>query len=146
MTNNKKRNVLVTYRFPDTTDLTTDIDNELFIQQEIAKLMHKLVSDGIISHFVIADEIAKEIKERGQIQVPDGCVTGEEFEKWLREKNTNLTPKEIDKFFDNTVFVDDPKCRQAMIHGMRIAAMLTSDCNPMVVNFVSTKDGGNDDE
>ena len=56
MTNNKKRNVLVTYRFPDTTDLTTDIDNELFIQQEIAKLMHKLVSDGIISHFVIADD------------------------------------------------------------------------------------------
>ena len=42
-----------------------------------------------------ADEIAKEIKERGQIQVPDGCVTGEEFEKWLREKNINLTPKEI---------------------------------------------------
>ena len=42
-----------------------------------------------------ADEIAKEIKERGQIQVPDGCVTGEEFEKWLREKNINITPKEI---------------------------------------------------
>ena len=43
----------------------------------------------------LADEIAKEIKERGQIQVPDGCATGEEFEKWLREKNINLTPKEI---------------------------------------------------
>ena len=41
------------------------------------------------------NEIAEEIKERGQIQVPDGCVTGEEFEKWLREKNINLTPKEI---------------------------------------------------
>ena len=34
-----------------------------------------------------ADEIAKEIEERGQIKVPDGYVTGEEFEKWLREKN-----------------------------------------------------------
>ena len=43
----------------------------------------------------LADEIAKEIKERGQIQVPYSCVTGEEFEKWLREKNINLTPKEI---------------------------------------------------
>ena len=31
----------------------------------------------------------------GQIQVPDGCVTGEEFEKWLREMNINLTSKEI---------------------------------------------------
>ena len=42
-----------------------------------------------------ADEIVKEIKERGQIQVPDGCVTGEEFDKWLREMNINLTSKEI---------------------------------------------------
>lgn len=42
-----------------------------------------------------ANEIVKEIEERGQIQVPDNCITGEEFEKWLREKNINLTPKEI---------------------------------------------------
>ena len=35
-----------------------------------------------------ADEIAKEIKERGQIQVPDGCVTGEEFEKWRNSYET----------------------------------------------------------
>ena len=33
-----------------------DIDTELVIQKEIAKLMHNLVSDGIISHFVIADD------------------------------------------------------------------------------------------
>ena len=30
-----------------------------------------------------ANEIAKEIEERGEIQVPDGYVTGEEYEKWL---------------------------------------------------------------
>lgn len=54
--NNKKGNVLVTYRFSDNTDITTDIDNEFIIQQEIAKLMHKFVSDGIISHFTIADD------------------------------------------------------------------------------------------
>lgn len=29
---------------------------ELVIQKEISKLMHKLVSNGIISHFVIADD------------------------------------------------------------------------------------------
>ena len=29
------------------------------------------------------DKIAKEIEERGEIQVPEGYVTGEEFEKWL---------------------------------------------------------------
>lgn len=54
--NNKKGNILVSYRFPDDTGVTTDIDNELIIQQEISKLMYKFVSDGIISHFVIADD------------------------------------------------------------------------------------------
>ena len=54
--NNKKGNILVTYRFPDDTETIADIDTELVIQKEIAKLMHKLVSDGIISHFVIADD------------------------------------------------------------------------------------------
>ena len=53
---NKKGNALVTYRFPDNTDVLTDIDNELYIQQEIAKLMHELVSQGVVSHFVIADD------------------------------------------------------------------------------------------
>lgn len=43
------------------------------------------------------NEIVMEIKERGQIQVPNGCVTGEEFEKWLRDKNINLAREEIAK-------------------------------------------------
>ena len=42
-----------------------------------------------------ADEITKEIKERGEIQVQEGYVAGEEFEQWLRDKNIGLTPKEI---------------------------------------------------
>ena len=42
-----------------------------------------------------ADEIVKEIEGRGEIQIPDGYVTGEEFEKWLRDKNINLTTEEI---------------------------------------------------
>lgn len=54
--NSKKGNILVTYRFPDDTDVIADIDTELVIQKEISKLMHKLVSNGIISHFVIADD------------------------------------------------------------------------------------------
>ena len=36
-----------------------------------------------------ADEIAKEVKERGQIKIPDNCVTGEEFEKWLYDEAVN---------------------------------------------------------
>ena len=54
--NSKKGNILVTYRFPDDTETIADIDTELVIQKEIAKLMHKFVSDGIISHFVVADD------------------------------------------------------------------------------------------
>lgn len=54
--NNKKGNVLVTYRFPNNTGVVTDIDNEIIIQHEIAKLMQRFVSDGIISHFVVADD------------------------------------------------------------------------------------------
>lgn len=42
-----------------------------------------------------ANEINKEIVERGQIQVPKDHDTGEEFEKWLIDKNIHLTPKEI---------------------------------------------------
>lgn len=32
-----------------------------------------------------ADEIVKEIEERDTITIPDDCVTGEEFEKWMYE-------------------------------------------------------------
>ena len=42
-----------------------------------------------------ANQIIKEIEERGQIQVPNGYATGEEFEKWLRDRNINLTREEI---------------------------------------------------
>lgn len=54
--NNKKGNILVTYLFPDKTDIVTDINNELIIQQELSKTMHKLISKGIISHFVVVDD------------------------------------------------------------------------------------------
>ena len=34
-----------------------------------------------------ADDIIKEIINRGKISVKNNCVTGEEFEKWLRREN-----------------------------------------------------------
>lgn len=37
-----------------------------------------------------ADEIIKEMEEK-QVQVPNGCIADEEFEKWLRNKDTNFT-------------------------------------------------------
>ena len=39
-----------------------------------------------------------------------------------------ITSEEIDKYFNTTSFSDKPECKQAMIFGMCIASMLTSDC------------------
>lgn len=41
-----------------------------------------------------ADEI---IKERGNIQVKDKCVTGEEFEKWLKSKHGSVKEENAEK-------------------------------------------------
>ena len=43
-----------------------------------------------MSEIKYAKEIIKDIESRGSISVPDDCVTGEEYEKWMRE-NTPLT-------------------------------------------------------
>lgn len=34
-----------------------------------------------------ADDIIKEIIDRGKISVKNNCVIGEQFEKWLRREN-----------------------------------------------------------
>ena len=48
-------------------------------------------SDGIAkddqSKFKFANEIVDDMNKRGNIDVPENCITGEEFEKWLRERN-----------------------------------------------------------
>lgn len=44
-----------------------------------------------------AEDIVKEIDERGTIKIPDNCVTGEEFEKWLYEENTEIKNKDTMK-------------------------------------------------
>lgn len=41
-----------------------------------------------------AEDIVKEIDERGTIKIQDDCVTGEEFEKWLLEENVEIKNKE----------------------------------------------------
>lgn len=58
MTNkdNKKANVLVTFRFPDDSNFTDDVDSEILVQSEIAKVMHKLIEEGKISHFVVGND------------------------------------------------------------------------------------------
>ena len=45
-----------------------------------------------------ADDITKEIINRDKISVKNSCVTGEEFEKWLRREN------EVN---GNTYFIDE---------------------------------------
>lgn len=38
----------------------------------------------------MAKDIIKDIENKGQISVPEGCVTGEAFEKWLYEDNDKI--------------------------------------------------------
>ena len=44
---------------------------------------------------------------------------------------------EIDKMIDATVFKDNQECKQAIIHGMAIASMLTSRCKQIEINEVT---------
>ena len=44
---------------------------------------------------------------------------------------------EIDKMIDTTVFKDNQECKQAIIHGMVIASMLTSRCKQIEINEVA---------
>lgn len=37
-----------------------------------------------------ADEIVKEIRERGSIEVPEGYFTGEAFEEWLYKEEIHV--------------------------------------------------------
>ena len=53
---NKKANVLVTFRFPNNSSFQDDVDAEILVQSEIAKVMHKLVDEWKISHFVIGND------------------------------------------------------------------------------------------
>lgn len=51
-----------------------------------------------------ADDIIKEIINRGEISVKNNCVTGEEFEKWLRrEKEVNGNTYLINEKKETTV-------------------------------------------
>lgn len=50
-----------------------------------------------------ADDIIKEIINRGEISVKNNCVTGEEFEKWLRRENEvrGKVMENIRRWFEN---------------------------------------------
>ena len=49
----------------------------------------------------LAEDIVKEMEERGTITVPQGCVTGEDFEEWLCEEVVNqIRNRKIKKGID----------------------------------------------
>lgn len=45
--------------------------------------MREYIREVGIMAIKFADEIVKEIRERGSIEVPEGYFTGEAFEEWL---------------------------------------------------------------
>lgn len=44
-----------------------------------------------------------------------------------------ISSDELDKMVDSTVFKDKPECKNAIIHGMIIASMLTCRCKSIYV-------------
>ena len=51
-----------------------------------------------------------------------------------------ISSEEINKFFDSTIFAGIPEssmCKQAMIHGIIIASMMTSQCDHVIVEELS---------
>lgn len=40
-----------------------------------------------------AEDIVREIKKRGEVSVPEGYVTGEEHEKWMREDKKQINKR-----------------------------------------------------
>ena len=58
-----------------------------------------------------ADDIIKEIINRGKISVKNNCVTGEQFEKWLRGGNMSDEEK-INKIIEllQSPDLDDYEC------------------------------------
>lgn len=44
-----------------------------------------------------------------------------------------ITSEDFDEAFNNTIFADKQECKGAMLHGMCMAAILTSKCKSLVV-------------
>ena len=49
-----------------------------------------------------------------------------------------VTSDILDKYINCTTFADNKDCRQAVIHGMCIATMLTSECNRYIIGSKDT--------
>lgn len=43
-----------------------------------------------------------------------------------------ICSNEFNKMVNGTIFKDDPKCKQAIMHGMIIASLLSSTCEHII--------------
>ena len=93
-------------------------DQDITNYKDISKITDNLVKHGSFVIFNMDHEI-----DYKRCKV---LVDTMEFQKRIMDC---ITSEELDKFFECTTFSGDNKCRQAMIHGMCIAAMMASDCN-----------------
>ena len=63
----------------------------------------------------------------------DSCLVLIDSREFQQKILDFISSDEFDKIFNSTVFADKPECKQAMIHGMCVASMLTSRCDHLVV-------------
>lgn len=83
----------------------------------------KAIVDGRTSDKVDAENITTAINAVSE-SYPE-LKSNENYKQLMNELSTTC---EIDKMIDTTVFKDNQECKQAIIHGMVIASMLTSRC------------------
>ena len=96
--------------------------------RDIYENPEKYISNEAIKRYLESKEEIKEQSKKEEKYLV--LIDSKEFQQRVLDC---ITTEEIDKFFHNTVFADDERCKQAMIHGMCIASMLTSYCEPMLI-------------
>lgn len=69
-------------------------------------------------------EIIKELQEKGYQELPEGCVTGEEFEEWLRRKRHSWITR------DGGIAIECEKCGiYVSIYDTNYKKIQYSECN-----------------
>lgn len=64
----------------------------------------------------------------------NSCIKVINTEEFQQKVLNYISSDELDKMISNTVFSGKPEYKSAIVHGMTIASMITSICEPIYMN------------
>lgn len=79
-------------------------------------------------------ELAEDKRNKKRVKLMEKLLI--DISEYQQKVLSCISSEEINKFFDSTIFAVAPEssmCKQAMIHGMIIASMMTSQCDQVIV-------------